>query len=328
MPSPSFQSLAQELRDAGIAPKFADRLRRELEDHYRDLEREALANERTADAAELEARRRLGTNAAIAQEFMNRPELKSWVYRSHGLIRCLRGVCLAYLGLRSVARALAAYRAGLARCAMAAAGAVVLTAALLLGLTLSVNTGPPSSMRTFAAVQTAAPGDAAAGPAAEAEPGEPPGSRESAETAARPLALDPLPPRLARPGYERPSIPMPELPDADFRVRPMVAVELEPTPELAPMRPADADLLPIVKVAPQFPALAARRGLEGYVLIEYTVTRTGSVSDVVVVESSSEVFEQPALEAVSQFKYKPRVVDGRPVPVRGVRTRMRFVLEA
>lgn len=341
MPSPSFQSLAQELLDAGIAPKYAERLCRELEDHYRDLEREALANERSAHAAELEARRRLGTNAAIAREFMSRPELKSWIYRSRALIRCLRGACVVYLGLRSAAHALAAYRAAFVRCAMAAAAAVALTAALLLGLTLSVSPGPPSSMRTFAAVQTAAPGRASAGPAAEpgepahareaAESGEPAGAREAAEpgeTAAGPTALDSVLVRAARPGYERPSIPMPELPDADLGVRPMAAVELEPAPELAPLKPADADLLPIVKVAPQFPALAARRGLEGYVLIEYTVTRTGSVSDVVVVESSSEVFEQPALEAVSQFKYKPRVVDGRAVPVRGVRARMRFVLDA
>src|SRR5690606_20820240 len=45
---------------------------------------------------------------------------------------------------------------------------------------------------------------------------------------------------------------------------------------------SDGEYLPIVKVAPIYPARALTRGLEGYVIVEFTVTRAGTVKDVVV----------------------------------------------
>jgi protein TonB len=106
--------------------------------------------------------------------------------------------------------------------------------------------------------------------------------------------------------------------------------ELPPTPPI--VRPgfgiADGDMLPIVKVSPIYPPRAAARGLEGYVVIEYTVSRSGTVRDIVVIESSSSLFEQSALEAATRFKYKPRIVGGEAVAVAGVRTIIRFKLEA
>ena len=90
---------------------------------------------------------------------------------------------------------------------------------------------------------------------------------------------------------------------------------------------SDGEYLPIVKVAPVYPARAAARGLEGYVIVEFTVTRTGTTKDVHVVESSSSLFERAAVEAAGKFKYKPRVIDGEPVEVPGVRNKITFVLE-
>lgn len=87
------------------------------------------------------------------------------------------------------------------------------------------------------------------------------------------------------------------------------------------------DWLPIVKVAPVYPERAAEIGLEGYVIVEYTVTETGSVASPVVVESSSSLFEDAALSSVSKYKYQPRVENGKPVAVPGVRTKISFVLE-
>ena len=85
--------------------------------------------------------------------------------------------------------------------------------------------------------------------------------------------------------------------------------------------------LPIVKVAPVYPARAASRGLEGYVIVEYTVTRTGSTRDPIVIESSSSLFERAALDSALKYKYKPRVINGEAVEVPGVRTIIRFELE-
>jgi len=93
------------------------------------------------------------------------------------------------------------------------------------------------------------------------------------------------------------------------------------------MNIAEGDYLPIVRVAPVYPARALSRGIEGYCDMSFTVTTTGTVKDPIVTFSTSSLFERAATRAVLKFKYKPRVVDGVPVDVPGVTTRIRFQLE-
>jgi protein TonB len=93
------------------------------------------------------------------------------------------------------------------------------------------------------------------------------------------------------------------------------------------MNIAEGDYLPIVRVAPVYPSRALSRGLEGFVDMSFTVTATGSVRDPIVLQSTSSLFERAATQAVLKFKYKPRVVDGVPVEVSGVKTRITFELE-
>jgi protein TonB len=93
------------------------------------------------------------------------------------------------------------------------------------------------------------------------------------------------------------------------------------------MNIAEGDYLPIVRVAPVYPARALSRGLEGFVDLSFTVTTAGTVKDPVVLQSTSKLFERAAIRAVLKFKYKPRVVDGVPVEVPGVKTRISFMLE-
>jgi protein TonB len=59
----------------------------------------------------------------------------------------------------------------------------------------------------------------------------------------------------------------------------------------------------------------------------FTVTTTGTVKDPVVLFSTSSLFERAATRAVLKFKYKPRVVDGVPVDVPNVKTRITFKIE-
>jgi len=76
----------------------------------------------------------------------------------------------------------------------------------------------------------------------------------------------------------------------------------------------DRELVPLVADPPAFPQDAASRGLShGFVNLEFTVTRTGSIRDVRVVESSTPVFEGSAIEAAESLKYKPRLANGKPV---------------
>ncbi len=95
----------------------------------------------------------------------------------------------------------------------------------------------------------------------------------------------------------------------------------------AGMNVAEGDYLPIVRVAPVYPARALSRGIEGYVDMGFTVTVTGSVENPMVLFSTSSLFERAATRAVLKFKYKPRVVDGIPVEVPGVKTRITFKIE-
>ncbi len=93
------------------------------------------------------------------------------------------------------------------------------------------------------------------------------------------------------------------------------------------MNIAEGDYLPIVRVAPVYPARALSRGLEGHVDLSFTVTAAGTVRDPIILFSTSSLFERAATRAVLKFKYKPRVVDGIPVDVSGVKTRITFRIE-
>jgi protein TonB len=93
------------------------------------------------------------------------------------------------------------------------------------------------------------------------------------------------------------------------------------------LSPSDGEYLPIVKVQPIYPRRALSRGVEGYVIVEFTVTKQGTTRDVFVVESSSSMFENAAVKAAQKFKYKPRIVDGEPIEVPGVQNQITFEIE-
>lgn len=88
------------------------------------------------------------------------------------------------------------------------------------------------------------------------------------------------------------------------------------------------EYLPVVKVRPKYPQRALSRGIEGSVTVEFTVTEKGIVEDPVVVESDPPgIFDRAALNATLKFKYRPKVVDGQPVRVEGVKNKIVFELE-
>lgn len=91
---------------------------------------------------------------------------------------------------------------------------------------------------------------------------------------------------------------------------------------------SDGDYLPIVKVAPIYPRRAQSRGIEGFVIVEFTVTKNGSVKDPIVVQAEPEsIFDRAAIDAAMKFKYKPRVVDGVATEVAGVQNKISFQID-
>ena len=90
---------------------------------------------------------------------------------------------------------------------------------------------------------------------------------------------------------------------------------------------SDGEYLPFVKVQPLYPRRAQSRGVEGYCIVAYTVTASGSVKDVEVVDCSSRLFERASTQAAVKFKYKPRVVNGVAVEVPNVKNKFNFKLQ-
>lgn len=87
---------------------------------------------------------------------------------------------------------------------------------------------------------------------------------------------------------------------------------------------AEGDHLLVQAVAPIYPSRALTRGIEGHVDVQFTVSETGTVKDVVVVFSTSEIFNRAATRTVLKYRYKPRVVNGQAVEVTNVNTRVTF----
>ncbi|MDT8410499.1 MAG: energy transducer TonB [Wenzhouxiangellaceae bacterium] len=86
-------------------------------------------------------------------------------------------------------------------------------------------------------------------------------------------------------------------------------------------RGAEGDVVPLVRINPQYPRDAQMNMIEGYVTIEFTITETGSVRDPEVIDSSPpRVFDREAIRAILRWKFKPRVIDGTAVSRRAVQT--------
>ena len=86
--------------------------------------------------------------------------------------------------------------------------------------------------------------------------------------------------------------------------------------------------MPLVAVSADYPIRALERGVEGYVVVTFDITSTGQVVNASVVERQpSGIFDRSALQAIAKFRYKPKVVDGQPVPVSGLYYRFTFEME-
>lgn len=91
---------------------------------------------------------------------------------------------------------------------------------------------------------------------------------------------------------------------------------------------ADGEYLPIAKIAPTYPRRALSRGKEGYCTVEYTVGKTGAVKNVRAIDCSPpNYFEKTSIAAAKKFKYKPRIIDGEPVEVAGVKNKFTYKLD-
>jgi len=91
---------------------------------------------------------------------------------------------------------------------------------------------------------------------------------------------------------------------------------------------SDRDVIPLVRIAPDYPPRALSRGIEGWVKVQFTITPTGTVKDPKVVDSEpKQMFDDAALKSIARWRYNPRVEGGVAVERVGVQTIIRFQLE-
>jgi protein TonB len=91
---------------------------------------------------------------------------------------------------------------------------------------------------------------------------------------------------------------------------------------------AAAQVLPpkrIKTVPPTSPKEATSRGLSGWVVVSFTIMQNGLVGDVKVAEAQPKgVFDDAAIQAVSQWRYEPPVrADGKPATL-GQKIKLKF----
>jgi protein TonB len=95
-----------------------------------------------------------------------------------------------------------------------------------------------------------------------------------------------------------------------------------------PSKPViDTNVVPTLRIPPQYPARALRSGIEGVVTVEFTIAIDGSVKDPVIVKSKPpKIFDQAVLKSITKWKFNPDMVDGKPVEKRA-RQEVKFKLE-
>ncbi|WP_417688451.1 energy transducer TonB [Pseudidiomarina sp.] len=90
----------------------------------------------------------------------------------------------------------------------------------------------------------------------------------------------------------------------------------------------DGEAVPVVRINPRYPPAAARDGVEGWVMLRFTIDKTGGVTDVEVIDSNPRrVFDQEARRALLRWKYNPKMVDGKPVEQPGQTVQLDFSLD-
>ena len=87
----------------------------------------------------------------------------------------------------------------------------------------------------------------------------------------------------------------------------------------------DREVIPIVESDPIYPIRARLKRIEGFVLVQFDVDEKGEVENVVILDSRPrKVFDAVTTRAVYRWKYRPKIVNGKPVYSRGLKRQIDF----
>lgn len=97
--------------------------------------------------------------------------------------------------------------------------------------------------------------------------------------------------------------------------------------ELADITENSAAIL-LYQAQPNYPMVAAQNGLEGWVRLQYDVSKTGLLSNIQVLEAKPRnVFNKAAVNALKKWKFKPAMHNGQAVNSINQQVTIEFELE-
>lgn len=93
-------------------------------------------------------------------------------------------------------------------------------------------------------------------------------------------------------------------------------VKAEPSHQISSLILA-SELTAVVRLPPQYPPLAKRRHIEGFVDVEFTVDQQGQVKDPKIVTADPpDVFNRAVLRVLLHWRFEPKMVNGQAVRIR------------
>jgi protein TonB len=106
----------------------------------------------------------------------------------------------------------------------------------------------------------------------------------------------------------------------------MPSINTMATPSIA--ESGDMMATPLYRAEPRYPRKALRLRKQGYVLLSFDISEAGRVSNIEVLEMEPKhLFEKEARQALKKWKYKPMLIDGKPVRQTGQKIRLDFKMD-
>jgi len=89
---------------------------------------------------------------------------------------------------------------------------------------------------------------------------------------------------------------------------------------------SDRDAQPLVRIPPIFPPRFLEGNYSGHCRIRFDVSPEGSPFNVSTTFCTSKILEKATVKSVQKWRFNPKIVDGRPVAMRGVENKVTFQL--
>ena len=122
-------------------------------------------------------------------------------------------------------------------------------------------------------------------------------------------------PSQSSPPQQKQEVPQPDAEPAAPQEQPVVPEQpSQPADKVNPVGDVAKPVL-IHRVNPEYPEVARKARVEGVAILEVTITQNGNVQNVKVLRGVHPLLDQAAVNAVKQWRYKPAILNGKPVEV-------------